>query len=410
MAQVKHLTQDELEFLRREMRKTFLEASPHVRELKANAYLPNYEALQQHMRSRLKAPYQLSVGAARLRKLFYYTDPAVCGEDQLKKARFGEDFLDACYLYISDNRLGRAGWRGHRPGSGTPHKRPGRNILWIAMTAMAIIFLAIAIKGRLSNTIQEEAWVETFDRTGLDHLLQKGWEILFYDSVLWKKQLRPGFLTIYATPGTLWVTEPDSPPSIDNLLLRRVYSDCFSAEVKLVDFHPKAPYEQAGIIMLGADKEPLPYISLTRYYGSRAEGAIPSLRQGIGSACIVRNKAIKNNKTIGERLWQNGVQAVKPLFVPNAEPVDTVWLKVEVRGGECSFYFRINDKNREYYQLANNDYNKHKDNLAQYALPMKLGYIGFGAFGAGSKAYPSIFPDTVPCFVDEFSFTPCPEK
>ncbi len=405
MAQIKRLSHAELDFLRREIRQKFLDNSFHVQELKTNAYLPNYEALQQHMRSQVGEEHAPSIGLARLRKLFYYTNPAACDEKQLKQARFGEDFLDACYWYLSDQALGRSAWRAREAQLEKTGKKASKKKLWVAIGASAatLLFVFAISRSYYPATVKEEAWIETFDTTTLEYLERKGWEILFYDSVLWEKQLRPGYLTIYATPGVFWITEPDSYSHIDNFLLRPVHTDCFTVEIKLVDFHPDTTYEQAGIFLLGSDKAPLPFVNFTKNYGSSMEGInISKLRHSIGTISVLKDK-----KTITKQLWHTGELIYKPYFLPNGESIDTTWLKVEVRGNTGSFYFRINDKNRAYCQIPNR-FDRNNIHRIDFDLPMPIGYVGFGAFGAGSKAYPLILADTTSCLVDEFSFTPCP--
>lgn len=43
----------------------------------------------------------------RLRKLFYYTDPAICDPDKLERSSFVDDFIQALLQYVASGPVGR---------------------------------------------------------------------------------------------------------------------------------------------------------------------------------------------------------------------------------------------------------------------------------------------------------------
>ena len=48
-----------------------------------------------------------SVTTNRLRKLFYYTDPAICDPDKLERSSFVDDFIQALLQYVASGPVGR---------------------------------------------------------------------------------------------------------------------------------------------------------------------------------------------------------------------------------------------------------------------------------------------------------------
>lgn len=97
MTKVKTLTQDHLNFLRTHVRMVFESRCPGE-VLKETTFKGAYDDLRDDIIKEVSdmAP---SVSTQRLRKLFYYTNPAVCPEKQLETPAFGKDFLDAIECY-----------------------------------------------------------------------------------------------------------------------------------------------------------------------------------------------------------------------------------------------------------------------------------------------------------------------
>ena len=64
--------------------------------------------------------------------------------------------------------------------------------------------------------------------------------------IIWTK---PGQLTLYTLKGDNW-PDPANKQGIQNLLLRPIAYDCFTAEVHLNNFVPGQEWQQAGILLL----------------------------------------------------------------------------------------------------------------------------------------------------------------
>lgn len=396
MAKIKHLSSEHLISLRKAVKEQFEKADAFHRPLKANAYLPNYEAMQSDMHYVLTNDLSHSVGKARLRKLFYYTNPTICDEKHIQEPRFGEDFLDACCFYISDKKLTFSDWVEKENGTASLEKA-------VKKIKYEWIFLAAALTGAIivscwlfQSRKSEKAWKETFVDTDLERLRKEGWEVLFYDSILWNKQLRKGCLTTYTTPGSLWVTEPDSYASIDNLLIKKISSNCFSVIIKLVNFNPSEPYQQAGIVLLENKKKMLPYLKVSSY-GTGRKLEFEAFHNSVSAIGHVAGSSEKMESFVNQSI---GLQ--HPIQLPIANQIDTTWIKVDVTKDSFSFFIKVNNPNREYQRHYNP-----KEGRGKFPLPVDIRYVGIGAWGAGSKVYPLSETDTISCFIDEISFCPC---
>ena len=94
------------------------------------------------------------------------------------------------------------------------------------------------------------SFTDDFKKTDGHTLVENGWLLRSEDPAYWKKKdTVPGELTLYTLKGDNW-PDPTERPDIKNLLLRRITSDCFTAEVHLDDFVPAQEWQQAGILLL----------------------------------------------------------------------------------------------------------------------------------------------------------------
>jgi hypothetical protein len=81
-------------------------------------------------------------------------------------------------------------------------------------------------------------------------LTEKGWFVKYPDPVYWNRKTEtPGQLTLFTLKGDNW-PDPANKPGIQNLLLRAIPYDCFTAEIHLNNFIPKQEWQQAGILLL----------------------------------------------------------------------------------------------------------------------------------------------------------------
>jgi hypothetical protein len=127
-----------------------------------------------------------------------------------------------------------------------------KKLAWrVGVSTAGIIFIVLLIIGlKLFNTPDPVQFTDYFKQTDEKTLLNNGWFVKSKDAAYWDKRgEKPGQLTLYTLKGDNW-PDPASKPSIKNLLLRAVTSDCFTAEVHFDGFIPTQEWQQAGILLL----------------------------------------------------------------------------------------------------------------------------------------------------------------
>lgn len=128
-----------------------------------------------------------------------------------------------------------------------PKKRLFAAAISFAGLALFITLLISLYPFRVSKV---ERFTDNFHSVQEDSLINRGWFVKSEDAEYWNRRgERPGRVTLFTLRGDNW---PDSgeTPDIKNLLLRKITSDCFTAEVHLTDFIPRQNWQQAGIILL----------------------------------------------------------------------------------------------------------------------------------------------------------------
>jgi hypothetical protein len=90
---------------------------------------------------------------------------------------------------------------------------------------------------------------DTFHSVGEDSLKSKGWIIKSKDPVWWNRRMvKPGHLTLFTLKGDNFKNDENNA-GIHNLLMRKISSDCFMAEIHLTNFIPRKNWQQAGILL-----------------------------------------------------------------------------------------------------------------------------------------------------------------
>jgi hypothetical protein len=128
--------------------------------------------------------------------------------------------------------------------------RPPILLLVAAMLAAAFAsWLALQYAGP-SNGGSAERFIDEFDDVSEAALTKRGWSVQAVDSAHWtRRHAKPGHLTLFTLPGDNW-PQPGRAPVIRNLLVRRLPSQCFIAELRLTSFVPRQNWQQAGILLL----------------------------------------------------------------------------------------------------------------------------------------------------------------
>lgn len=256
MARTALLTNEELLFLKQAIVEKFRRTNPYAQEFKPNAFLPNYNELKQSMEVALP-DMATSISLKRLRKLFYDTDTERREPGKVVKPNFGVDFLNACYLYITDKKHNRQSYLlNNKNQESTPsinsllRKRliiPGLGLLFI------IIIVAVIWLFYLQQTVP---YYQDFDFASSEHMIEtlnnEGWNILDVDSNFLYKQDKPGHLALYTLAGDYWI-KPNENPVIKNLFVKKLDCRNCTIELSIKDFNPSKPWEQAGIFFLDAN-------------------------------------------------------------------------------------------------------------------------------------------------------------
>ena len=93
-------------------------------------------------------------------------------------------------------------------------------------------------------------FTDNFHHLDENSMAAKGWFVKSKDQAYWARRAETaGRLTLYTLKGDNW-PDPSATPDIKNLLLHRISTDCFTAEVHLDDFVPSQEWQQAGILIL----------------------------------------------------------------------------------------------------------------------------------------------------------------
>ena len=124
-----------------------------------------------------------------------------------------------------------------------------RKKLFLPILFLAIILAITSFLFVFKNHTQK-SFTDNFHSLADDSLTNRGWFVLSREEAYWKKRNeQPGYLTLFTLKGDNW---PDSvnKPSIKNLFVRKISSDCFVAEVHLSNFFPKQNWQQSGILLL----------------------------------------------------------------------------------------------------------------------------------------------------------------
>jgi hypothetical protein len=83
-----------------------------------------------------------------------------------------------------------------------------------------------------------------------ESLTHDGWFVKDKDERFWNRRgEKIGMLSLYTLTGDNWL-DTANQPKIKNLVLRKINTDCFTAEVHLQNFFPQQEWQQAGILLM----------------------------------------------------------------------------------------------------------------------------------------------------------------
>lgn len=225
---------------------------------------PLSETESKHFSNGIWETTGLVIGAKSLKNYSFY----VLGGDEAKSENPSAATLDTLARYVLNapfsNELQRKEREGHYPywftyksalNATTPaatestvvHKKQRR---WPYLFLLSVVILVIVLRFIGGPKVENKLFVETFQNLGEDTLAKHGWLIQSKDDQWWNKRddQVPG-ITLYTLRGDNW---PDGTNklSIQNLLLQKLGSECFSAEMHMDNFIPVADWQQAGLLLM----------------------------------------------------------------------------------------------------------------------------------------------------------------
>ncbi len=251
MSKIKELDSAELDRLRGKVREKFKARCPGE-ALKETTFKGAYDDLRADI-LRAVPDVEFSVSTQRLRKLFYYTNPAVCAAAQLESPSFGRDFLDAIERYVGEEARGKSDVKPPASTPLAPPTRPERRLAtWVL--ALAGVLLCLTWLANWLQPAKSKGWREDFGDVSLEGLRKNGWDVLDYDSAWFSKQPKDtGALTLYTLHGDYWV-KPNEKPKIPNLLYKKIDCECCLITVKINGFQPNQDHQQASLFLLESEK------------------------------------------------------------------------------------------------------------------------------------------------------------
>jgi uncharacterized protein YxeA len=227
---------------------------------------PLSETESRHLASQIFEATGLVIGAKSLKNYSIH----VAGGSAVRTENPSVATLDTLARYIANapyiNEIQRKDNEGHYPywfqyksalappaaqyKTGAPNSSFSK-ITVIAIVAVVVLIIAGAIimtevYKKKSNSFFKEA----FRTVNENVLTSHGWMIKNKDTTWWKQRYqKPGQLTLYTLRGDNWADSANKP-AIKNLLMRKLTSDCFVAELRLDEFTPLQNWQQAGILLL----------------------------------------------------------------------------------------------------------------------------------------------------------------
>ena len=136
----------------------------------------------------------------------------------------------------------------HRTGKKTSRKKS--LLISIILVSGLAITIGLLIFLRSFKTAKSPRFTDDFTSVADDSLTSRGWFVQSKDADYWNRRSeKPGYLALFTLRGDNWPASSDKP-GIKNLLLRKITSDCFTAELHLKNFVPGQNWQQAGIILL----------------------------------------------------------------------------------------------------------------------------------------------------------------
>ena len=271
-------------------------------------------------------------------------------------------------------------------------KKPVKKRKWlpavILFSAIAVVIALVAVLFPAADKIPG-LFTENFQSVAEDSLINHGWFVQSKDTPYWNRRNdKPGHLTLFTLQGDNW---PDSGevPGIKNLLLRKITSDCFTAEIHLTNFIPEQNWQQAGILIMEDTSFTGKTVRLSLMYNDFSGGA-PVSREILIQAITSLGKNFNKPEEIANQpifYLDSARQNITLINLQNSA------LKIEKQGKRFRFLYANG-------QMENSAFKE----LASREVDMEAKYIGiFALKGFVNDA------DNIPAYFKFFSLAgnPC---
>ncbi len=221
---------------------------------------PLSETESKHFANELLQETGLVIGAKSIKNYSFYVlhpadskpeNPSVATLDTLARYVLNAPYTDELQRKANEAHFPYWFQYKNKIAAGRKKKRSGKwqYQQYFIFTGL-IIIVSILLLIRYESGASTNNFMEDFHSVQMDTLAAHGWFIKDVDTTWWaKRNKNPGELTFFTLRGDNW---PDSvnTPVIKNLLLQKISSDCFSAEVHVKGFVPGREWQQAGILLM----------------------------------------------------------------------------------------------------------------------------------------------------------------
>jgi hypothetical protein len=389
---IKELTLEEAAQLRELVKNRFQQGHFNGSGFRITQYKEAYQALADDIQHSVKGD-AASISTHRLRKLFFYTDPAICPGERLEKPSFGDDFIRVLFVYVATlpDIVKNGEPKPQEPRVQISEifqpKEQTTKVLsskWVWRTIAIVLFIILSWMG-WKYLEQPAYWTEEFNSVSVDSLKSRGWEILDYDSVAFSKQLKPGCFTAYTLRGDYWYTQPDSP-IITNLLLKEINSKSAKITLKIDDFNPTQEFQQAGIVLLDKNRNKEHNIRIT--VNSCSSG--PRFHQAIQ---IVKRENGTAYETPTFIIWSWDTPAP-----PDSSFISPIWIQIQCEKNKFHFYYHFGEEYASFRAVNTIDFN------------FEPAFVAIGAFrGIRNSKRDLNNSESIPAFFDYLKVEPMPE-
>ena len=221
---------------------------------------PLSESESKHFATELLQQTGLVIGAKSIKNYSFYIlfpddskpeNPSVATLDTLARYVLNAPYTDELQRKANDSHFPYWFQYKNKIAARAKKKRGGKwqspqYFIFIGLIILLTILLLLRYKREpLANNVTED-----FNSVQMDSLASHGWFLQDRDVFWWtRRNENPGELTLFTLRGDNW-SDSVKAPEIKNLLLQKIPSECFSAEVHIKNFIPGRQWQQAGILLM----------------------------------------------------------------------------------------------------------------------------------------------------------------